>query len=195
MLNDGINGLVDVKKPFSYLTLEPDIVYTKAQIGSNANIITYFNFLLVEKTVKGTRRAYSVMDVLGAFGGANRSFGLIIAFLLIPFKYNITATKMYSGLLENYFNQRNTDPHHKHNSDKYKFMSGLSYISSHDGVFNFFWYYHDMLKSCRLNGCFRCFTPCFKWNQFDKTTALMKEIKSMDLELINLIDHDTTKIF
>jgi hypothetical protein len=54
---------------------------------------------LVEKNKKGTRKALTIMDVLGALGGANRSFTLILGFLLIPFKYNITASKIYSGLV------------------------------------------------------------------------------------------------
>ena len=194
-LNDGLVGIVDSHVEVNFLTLEPAIKYSKAQTGSNTDMITYFNFLLVEKNVKGTRSAYTIMDVLGALGGANRSFSIIIAFFLIPFKYNITATQIYSGLLINYFNQRKKNVFHKHNHAKYRFMNSLSDIPSIDGVFNFFWYVHDRLKSCRLQNCFKFATPCFKWDNFDKVTALMKEFKTMDLELINLIDHDTTKIF
>lgn len=53
----------------------------------------------MEKNIKGTKKAFTIMDVLGAIGGANRSFSIIIAFMLIPFKYNITATQIYSGLI------------------------------------------------------------------------------------------------
>jgi len=38
-------------------------------------------------------------------------------------------------------------------------------------------------------------TPCFNWENFDQITMLMKDIKTKDLEMINMIDHDTTKIF
>lgn len=136
------------------------------------------------------------MDVLGALGGANRSFGLILGFFLIPFKYHIVASKMYSGLVMNYMNEREKNQFHKHNNPKYKFMASLKNIPRLDGTFNFFWYVHDKLKSCRLHNCFKSLTAsCFKWDNFDRITALMKEIKSLDLELINLIDHDTTKVF
>jgi hypothetical protein len=36
---------------------------------------------------------------------------------------------------------------------------------------------------------------CFNWNNFEKLTELMNDVFEMDLELINLIDHDTTKIY
>lgn len=75
-------------------------------------------------------------------------------------------------------------------------MEGLKDIPSWDGTFNCVWYTYDSLKKCKLQKCFKCLTsPCFNWANFDKVTKLMKEIKTMDLELINLIDHDTTKIF
>ena len=190
-LKDGLVGIVEQSEKVNYLTLEPSMQYSKAQIGSNKDIITYFNFLLVEKNVKGTRKAFSIMDVLGSIGGANRSFGIIIAFFLIPFKYNITATQMYSGLIINYFEQRRKNVFHKHNHKKYAFMKSLKNIHSLDGMFNFFWYAHDFLKQCKLHECFKFSTACvFNWENFDKIAALMREIKSMDLELINLIDHD-----
>jgi hypothetical protein len=78
----------------------------KAQTGGNADVINYYNFFLVEKQLKGTRKAFTLMDAFGSLGGANRSFGMIIGFLLIPFKYNITASKIYSGLLMNYEYER-----------------------------------------------------------------------------------------
>jgi hypothetical protein len=90
------------------LTLEPGIQYSKPRTGSNADVIQYFNFLLVEKNKKGSRQALSFMDVMGSLGGANRSFGIIIGFLLIPFKYNLTATQIYFGLMTNYFHARKT---------------------------------------------------------------------------------------
>ena len=74
-------------------------------------------------------------------------------------------------------------------------MENLKEISSLDGSFNFFWYTYDSLKRCKLQKCFKRLTPCFDWANFDKVTALMKEIQTMDLELINLIDHNTSKIF
>ena len=180
--------------------MEPGMTYSKAQTPgtANENMIQYFNFLLVEKNIKGTRKAFSLMDVLGALGGANRSFGVIIAFMLIPFKYNITATQMYSGLLVNYFNNRKTSKSHKHNEPKYKFMNKLKDISVWDGTFNFYWYFHDKFKACKLQGFFKGCTSwccCFDWDRFDKKTALMKELKTMETELINLIDHDATKVF
>jgi len=36
---------------------------------------------------------------------------------------------------------------------------------------------------------------CFDWKNFEKLTELISEIHTMDLELINLIDHDTTEFF
>jgi hypothetical protein len=106
------------------------------------------------------------------------------------------ASKIYSGLVMNYLNERENNKFHKHNNPKYKFMSSLANIPSIEGTFNFFWYTHDLLKSCKLNKCFKFLTkPCFKWKNFERITTLMKEIKTMDLELINLIDHDTAKIF
>lgn len=101
-LKDGLLGIVDRSRKINYITLEPSMTYSKAQTGSNKDMITYFNFLLVEKNIKGTKKAFTIMDVLGAIGGANRSFSIIIAFMLIPFKYNITATQIYSGLIKNY---------------------------------------------------------------------------------------------
>ena len=75
-------------------------------------------------------------------------------------------------------------------------MDSLTNIPTIDGIFNLFWYIHDKLKKCRLHNCFKFLTSkCFKWDNFDRITALMKEMKTMDLELINLIDHDTTKVF
>ena len=149
----------------------------------------------MEKNKKGTRKALTVMDVLGALGGANRSFGIIIGFFLIPFKYNLTATQIYFGLMANYVHVKKTKPFHKHNHIKYNFMGSLTNISSINGTFNFFWYLHDKLKTCGFHKCLKAVTPCFNWENFDQITALMKDIKSKDLEMINMIDHDTTKIF
>ena len=60
--------------------------------GENEGRYTYFNFLLVEKNIRATKSALTIMDALGAIGGSTRSFSMIVALLLIPFKYNITAT-------------------------------------------------------------------------------------------------------
>ena len=117
------------------------------------------------------------MEVLGALGGANRAIAMGIAYLLIPFKYNITDTQIFFGLMVNYLHGRKTNSLHKHNHKKYKFMSSLKNISSIDGTFNFFWYLHDSFKICRLHNCFKALTPCFNWENFDQITKLMKDIK------------------
>lgn len=77
-------------------------------------------------------------------------------------------------------------------------MENLKDIPSLDGSFNCAWYIHDSLRNFKLQKLQRCLkrlTPCIDWPNFDKVTALMKEIETMDLELINLIDHNTSKIF
>ena len=135
------------------------------------------------------------MEALGVVGGAGRGIAVGIAFMLIPFKYHITDTQIYFGLMVNYLHARKTNSFHKHNHKKYKFMSSLKNISSFDGTFNFFWFMHDTFKVCRLQNCFKAVTPCFNWENFDGVTELMVEIKEKDLEMINMIDHDTTKIF
>ena len=53
---------------------------------------------------------------------------------------------------------------------------------------------YDIFSKCRLENCLKDIT-CFNWDNFEKLTELMQEITEMDLELINLIDHDTTKFF
>ena len=53
---------------------------------------------------------------------------------------------------------------------------------------------YDLFAKCRLEDCIKAST-CFNWHKFEKMTELMQYITDMDLELINLIDHDTTRIF
>lgn len=167
------------------------MIYTKPQLSYNAPV-HYLNFMLVEKSVKAGRIAYTMMDVLGDIGGSQEAISICIAFLLIPFTYNMTQTHIYSGLLENYKNNRKNNKTHKHNGKKYAFIREIDKLPS---SFNFQWLVYDMFSSCGLQECIKSVFCCFNWDNFEKLTDLMQEITEMDLELINLIDHDTTKIF
>ena len=82
--------------------------------------------------------------------------------------------------------------YHKHNGQNYYFMRNIDKLPS---AFNFQWLMYDKFKTCKLQNCIQEVLCCFDWNRFEKLTSLMSDIKAMDLELINLIDHDTTKIF
>jgi hypothetical protein len=53
-------------------------------------LIQYFNFILTEKTKKGGRTAYTMMDVLGDVGGSSGAISMVMAVLLTPFTYKLT---------------------------------------------------------------------------------------------------------
>jgi hypothetical protein len=112
---------MDSSETYNYLVFEAGMQYTKPQFTYNSPI-HYLNFFLVEKNEKAGRIAYTLMDVLGDIGGSKEAISICIAFLLIPFTYNMTQTHIYTGLLQNYRHVQNHDNHHKHNTPKYQFM-------------------------------------------------------------------------
>ena len=99
ILDDQMLGIYDHPSYIGIIDVEQSLTYIKPNTGSFKGYVYYYNFILSPKSKNFYRISYTFLEVLGQVGGLLECYTIFMAFLLIPFKYNITKIRLLKDYL------------------------------------------------------------------------------------------------